>query len=163
MRLNLLVLLTSAAPFAFADVKFTTPAPAAQLTAGSALSVGWIDSGSAPSVSDLASYQLFLCAGGNDGSSFVSSTLIRKHSLVDFAVQYNHSCSSCLPDTTGPARSGNICRKQRKDIGADTSQPRSQYNERIVSTPRPVKMSSIPYSCRISGLTAVHSVPAFLR
>lgn len=90
MRLKLLVLLTSAAPFAFADVKFTTPAPAAQLTAGSALSVGWVDSGSAPSVSDLASYQLFLCAGGNDASSFVSSLLIGKHSLVDFAVEYNY-------------------------------------------------------------------------
>lgn len=73
MLSRLLVLLTSAAPFAFADVKFTTPAPAAQLIAGSALSVGWIDSGSAPSVSDLASYQVFLCAGGNDASSFVCS------------------------------------------------------------------------------------------
>ena len=38
--------------------------------------------------------------------------------------------------TVGAARSGDICRKQRKVVGTDTSQPRSQYNECIVRIPR---------------------------
>ncbi|KAA6411533.1 MAG: beta-1 [Lasallia pustulata] len=70
MLMRPFALLAAAAPFAFADVKFTTPAPAAQLTAGSSLSLGWVDSGTAPSISDLASYQIFLCAGGNDANSY---------------------------------------------------------------------------------------------
>ncbi|KAI9879451.1 MAG: hypothetical protein M1830_008498 [Pleopsidium flavum] len=71
MLFNLLYLLAAVAPFAFADVKFTTPAPGAPVPAGGTFAVEWTDSGSAPSIADLASYQLFLCAGGNDASSFI--------------------------------------------------------------------------------------------
>jgi len=71
MLFNLLYLLAAVAPFAFADVKFTTPAAGAPVPAGGTFAVEWTDSGSAPSIADLASYQLFLCAGGNDASSFV--------------------------------------------------------------------------------------------
>lgn len=84
---SLLALLATAAPYAFADVKITTPAPAAQLTAGSELSVGWVDSGSAPSISDLASFEIFLCAGGNDASNFVRSLVTWEFLSADVAVE----------------------------------------------------------------------------
>lgn len=74
MILRPLILLAATAPLAFADVKFTTPAAGATLD-GTTLSVEWTDSGTTPKLADLTSYQLFLCAGGNDDSSFVSALL----------------------------------------------------------------------------------------
>ena len=71
MLLNWLYLLAALTPSALADVKFTTPAAGASVPAGGTFAVEWKDSGTAPSVSDLASYQLFLCAGGNDAVNFV--------------------------------------------------------------------------------------------
>lgn len=71
MLLNLLYLLAALAPSALADVKFITPAAGASIPAGGTFAVEWKDSGSAPSIADLASYQLFLCAGGNDATNFV--------------------------------------------------------------------------------------------
>lgn len=58
-------------PFARADVEFTEPAAGDTVAGGGAVSVEWKDSGSAPSISDLKSYQLFICAGSN--SNQVSS------------------------------------------------------------------------------------------
>ncbi|MCJ1367005.1 hypothetical protein MMC16_006136 [Acarospora aff. strigata] len=71
MLLNWLYLLAALTPSALADVKFTTPAAGASVPAGGTFAVEWKDSGTAPSVSDLASYQLFLCAGGNDAVNFI--------------------------------------------------------------------------------------------
>jgi len=79
MLLNLLYLLAALAPSALADVKFTTPAAGASIPAGGTFAVEWKDSGSAPSITDLASYQLFLCAGGNDASNFVCDPLPFQH------------------------------------------------------------------------------------
>lgn len=78
MHFNLLYLLAAVAPFAFADVKFTVPAAGAPIPAGGTFAVEWKDSGVAPSISDLASYQLFLCAGGNDASSFVRFPFVNR-------------------------------------------------------------------------------------
>ena len=36
--------------------------------------VSWKDSGASPKLSELASYQLFLCAGGNDATNYVNLT-----------------------------------------------------------------------------------------
>jgi len=74
MLLSCLLLLAASAPFAFADVEFTTPAAGATLTAGGTIAVAWKDSGDAPSISDLSTYQLFLCAGGNDDDNFIQLT-----------------------------------------------------------------------------------------
>lgn len=63
--LNALSLLVACLPLAFADVKFTVPAAGASVAGGTAFTVTWIDSGSAPSISDLTSYQLFLESGSN--------------------------------------------------------------------------------------------------
>ncbi|KIW05872.1 uncharacterized protein PV09_03072 [Verruconis gallopava] len=59
------------AGFAIADVKFTSPAAGSSHAGGGSLQVTWEDSGTAPALSDLTTYQLFLCAGGNDASSIV--------------------------------------------------------------------------------------------
>ena len=79
MLIRSFILLAAAAPFAFADVSFTTPAPGASIAGGGTMTVEWKDSGSAPSISDLTSYQLFLCAGGNDATSYVSSSIALAH------------------------------------------------------------------------------------
>ncbi len=71
MLVRLLTLFASFAPLALADVEFTSPAAGASVKGGSTISVEWKDSGSQPPLSDLQSYTLFLCAGGNDAPSFV--------------------------------------------------------------------------------------------
>lgn len=71
-RIPLYSLLAALAPFALANVKFIAPEAGEELTGGGAISIEWEDSGSGPSVEDLTTYQLFLCAGGNTEGSFVS-------------------------------------------------------------------------------------------
>ncbi len=66
MRLLIaLFFLLSSVRIAFADVKFSTPAAGASLPGGTAFIVTWADSGVAPSISDLLTYQLFLFSGSN--------------------------------------------------------------------------------------------------
>ena len=80
MLIRLFLLLAAVAPYALADVEFTSPAAGATLTGGSTIKVAWKDSGSDPPLSDLQGYSLFLCAGGNDASganAFVSACLQR--------------------------------------------------------------------------------------
>lgn len=71
MLIRLFVLLAAVAPHAFADVEFTTPSAGATEAGGQVLKVAWKESGTSPPISDLLTYQLFLCAGGNDATSFV--------------------------------------------------------------------------------------------
>lgn len=59
-----------------ADVEFITPKPGATLKGGGAIEIEWKDSGEAPAISDLQTYQLFLCAGGNDADSMIQLTAI---------------------------------------------------------------------------------------
>ena len=72
MIFRLLTLLAAVAPYAFADVEFTSPSAGASAVGGELLQIAWKDSGTAPPITQLQSYQLFLCAGGNDAGSFVS-------------------------------------------------------------------------------------------
>jgi hypothetical protein len=66
MRLSdTLVFLLASIPSVFADVKFTIPGPGASVPGGTAFTVTWTDSGTAPSISDLSAYQLFLFSGSN--------------------------------------------------------------------------------------------------
>ena len=71
MLIRLLSFLGAVAPYALADVQFTSPAAGATVPGGSTLKVEWKDSGIGPAISSLQTYTLFLCAGGNDPSSFV--------------------------------------------------------------------------------------------
>lgn len=59
--------------FVLADVQVTSPAPGDSIS-GLTLDIEWKDSGKTPKLADLASYQIFLCAGGNSDSNFVCDT-----------------------------------------------------------------------------------------
>ena len=72
MHFRLLSLISSLAPLALADVKFTSPPSGGSVPAG-VLNVQWEDSGSGTPLSSLVNYQLFLMAGGNDASTAVST------------------------------------------------------------------------------------------
>ena len=72
MLFRLLLLLAAVAPYTLADVEFTAPSAGATETGGSTLDVEWKESGKGPAITSFSTYQLFLCAGGNDADSFVS-------------------------------------------------------------------------------------------
>jgi hypothetical protein len=59
-----------------ADVFFTSPSPGEVFNADTAFSVSWVESGFSPPIADLTSYQLFLCAGGNDVASIIQLATI---------------------------------------------------------------------------------------
>ena len=71
MIFRLLALIAAVAPYAFADVEFTSPSAGASAVGGQLLQIAWKESGTSPPITQLQSYQLFLCAGGNDAGSFV--------------------------------------------------------------------------------------------
>jgi hypothetical protein len=57
-------------PLVLADVAFTKPA-AGDVITGTSLVAAWTESHQNPSISTFESYQLFLCAGGNNETEFV--------------------------------------------------------------------------------------------
>jgi hypothetical protein len=67
---KILSLLSVFLPFVFADVEFVAPA-AGDSIPGLTLSIQWQDSGLDPPLTDLSTYQMFLCAGGNAAGSYV--------------------------------------------------------------------------------------------
>ncbi|KAL8834841.1 MAG: hypothetical protein Q9170_003583 [Blastenia crenularia] len=64
-------LLAALTPLAFADIQFTSPAAGGTLPAAKPITAKWKDSGDGTALSDLKTYTLFLCAGGNDADSFI--------------------------------------------------------------------------------------------
>ncbi|KAH8805608.1 Ser-Thr-rich glycosyl-phosphatidyl-inositol-anchored membrane family-domain-containing protein [Xylogone sp. PMI_703] len=52
-------------PLVIADVSITAPAAGASVPGGTTFTITWTDSNSAPSISDLTSYQIFLYSGSN--------------------------------------------------------------------------------------------------
>lgn len=66
-----LAALSALAPLASAGVSFTSPKAGATLTAGSAIEVNWAEGGDGPKLTELLTYELFLCAGGNDAAAQV--------------------------------------------------------------------------------------------
>jgi hypothetical protein len=67
---SLYVLVTALLSLTLADVEVTTPAAGSTIT-GPTLNIAWRESGKTPKIADLANYQVFLCAGGNDEGTFV--------------------------------------------------------------------------------------------
>ncbi|EXJ85700.1 hypothetical protein A1O1_06068 [Capronia coronata CBS 617.96] len=69
--------------FALADVQVTGPAAGDSIT-GLSLDIEWKDSGKTPKIADLASYQVFLCAGGNSDSNYIQlATLVQNGDFAD--------------------------------------------------------------------------------
>ena len=78
MILRSLLLLTILIPSIFADVQFTSPKAGAS-ESGLELTIEWKESGDGPPLSDLVSYQMFLCAGGNTEGSYIQlATLVQQ-------------------------------------------------------------------------------------
>lgn len=59
------ILLLGLLPSVLADVKFTSPSAGLAVPGGVEFTITWTDSGTAPSLSDLSAYQLFLFTGSN--------------------------------------------------------------------------------------------------
>lgn len=53
-------------------IQFSKPVAGATLKAGEAIQVEWKDAGDGPPISDLKTFELFLCSGGNDPATIVS-------------------------------------------------------------------------------------------
>ncbi|RMZ78826.1 hypothetical protein DV738_g3595, partial [Chaetothyriales sp. CBS 135597] len=66
-------LLAAFIALARADVEFLTPAAGASQSSLK-LSITWKESGTAPPISEFTSYQMYLCAGGNDVDEYVDLT-----------------------------------------------------------------------------------------
>lgn len=69
--------------WALADVEVTNPRPGDSIV-GLTFNTEWQESGIAPLLSEFASYQLFLCAGGNDETTYMLlSTLVASGDFTD--------------------------------------------------------------------------------
>jgi len=72
MRLLCLSLLAAAfSPLVLAGFKFTSPVAGAQIPSG-AVTVKWVDDGTAPALSTLSTYTMYLMVGGNEDTNMVS-------------------------------------------------------------------------------------------
>jgi len=92
--LNALLFLVAIAPLALADVQFVSPAAGVSVPGGTAFSVTWSDSGTAPSISDLTAFQLFLFTGSNASPQ-------QLYSLGNAAFTAGSSLSVTIPTTIG--------------------------------------------------------------
>ena len=82
MFVKSLTLLLAASYAVIADVKIGTPVAGGNYTAGVAnFSLQWVDSGTPPITLNISSYQVFLCAGGNEASNFVSQLVTQSYSF----------------------------------------------------------------------------------
>lgn len=61
-----LAALSAVVPYVSAGVEFTSPKAGAKLTAGTAIDVKWQEGGEGPKLTELLTYELFLCAGGSE-------------------------------------------------------------------------------------------------
>lgn len=71
-----LIFIAALAALTIADVKFTSPSGGATVAGGKTVEVKWKDSGDDPPLDDLETYQLFLCAGGNEQDTYIQLTAL---------------------------------------------------------------------------------------
>ncbi|KAF2091626.1 hypothetical protein K490DRAFT_70429 [Saccharata proteae CBS 121410] len=96
MELRLLAYFLAFVPFALADVSFTSPAAGAPV-AGLTITTDWTDDGTSPLISDLKTYELFLCTGGNSPDEIVQVAPIE--AAGDFAT--GNTASAAIAATLG--------------------------------------------------------------
>lgn len=95
MLLRFLALIAATTALVSADVKFVTvngvDVAGATIPGGGAIIVTFADSGAAPSIAELTTYQLFLCAGGNTDGTNVrhedsgAAVLVQRVGMADCA------------------------------------------------------------------------------
>jgi hypothetical protein len=86
-----------------ADVLFTAPPLGLVHHVGTPLTMAWIESGAFPLITDLTSYELSLCAGGND------PTTILQLATIATAGQYakGYQVTANIDPTIGGSAPGN--------------------------------------------------------
>ncbi|KAI1006184.1 hypothetical protein K3495_g2038 [Podosphaera aphanis] len=81
-------------PLVFAYPKITTPTAGSSIPGGTAFTVTWVDSGDAPAIADLTTYQLFLYSGGNANPQ-------QLYSIANGAFSTGNSILATVPLTIG--------------------------------------------------------------
>ncbi|BDD60548.1 hypothetical protein MAP00_005671 [Monascus purpureus] len=66
-----------------ADVEFTVPPAGSTIKAGDVITVHWKESGNHPTISELAQYDLYLCAGGDTPDSYDEAELLIKNGVFE--------------------------------------------------------------------------------
>jgi hypothetical protein len=81
-----------------ADVRFLLPSPGSSSHGNEALIITWDDSGVAPLITDFTTYQLFLCAGGDEETS-----IVELHQLVNGKkfTETGNSAEAIIPSAIG--------------------------------------------------------------
>ncbi|RVX74815.1 hypothetical protein B0A52_01092 [Exophiala mesophila] len=80
---NVSLLTALLASYTLADVAILSPKPGDTIT-GLSLDIEWEDSGKTPALKDLASFQVFLCAGGNTDANYIQlATLVQAGDFAD--------------------------------------------------------------------------------
>ena len=130
MIFRLLALLAAVAPYAFADVEFTSPSAGASAVGGQLLQIAWKESGTSPPITDLQSYQLFLCAGGNDAGSFVRTGML-PYEDIKLLGQFADT-RTWIIDSVDPTRDQWSIQFWKLDDRINSSQHRGECEECIV-------------------------------
>ncbi|KAI4230414.1 MAG: hypothetical protein L6R36_000043 [Xanthoria steineri] len=110
-------LLATLLPLALADVQFTSPAAGATLAAASPIAIKWKDSGDGTALTDLTTYTLFLCAGGNDAASFIQLAPITEKGLFSTG---NAASGTVAATVGGPDKNAYFLKMQ--SVGAKGAQ-----------------------------------------
>jgi len=76
------IALTALVPLVGADVEFTAPKAGSIFDGGTTITVQWQESNKEPLISELTTYQLFLCMGGNDVMVSILGCMTRSISHV---------------------------------------------------------------------------------
>lgn len=97
MRLSQALIHLAFAPFAIAYPAFSAPAAAAVNTAGTAFTVSWADNKVAPSIADISTYSLDVCAGSSSGADLVVIASVSAGTTLGSTV----SASVSVPKSAG--------------------------------------------------------------
>lgn len=75
-----------------ADVEFVSPKAGAKLTGGQSVVIEWKDSGDSPAITDLTTYELWICAGGNEEGTIVRADTLDAFSSLICEQSINATC-----------------------------------------------------------------------
>lgn len=113
-----LAVLAAIAPFASAGISFTKPAAGTTLTADTAIEVAWEESSDGPKLADLATYELFLMAGGDAAGEFDVVHPI----TTQGAFTAGNIASGLIPSTAGESTSKNAYFVKIQAVGKNGGQ-----------------------------------------
>lgn len=133
------VAFASLAPLASAGIKFTSPEAGATLTAGNSIVVEWEEGGTGPKISELSTYELFLCGGGDTDADRVSGNLLWRTGLRKQHPGGTEQGNGVLTLCTGPISYHDIWKlriRRKQSIWLDPSNCRRNHGKRLVRPSR---------------------------